>query len=96
MVEYMKSLSFSKEAKAVLMEGQSLWSTYHSATDNHATRQEYALNRSDVGWFQVRKALESRRVDSDAGRISFSAFEKAYMKLTEKLAPQVFALGFMR
>lgn len=96
MVEYMRGRSFSQEAKAVLKEGLALWSAYHSATDNHAIRQEYILNRADVGWFQVRKALEARRADSDSSQVSFGAFEKAYEKLTEKLVPQVFLLGFMR
>ena len=60
MVEYIKKLVFSKEAIAVLEEGRALWKEFYLDTDNHSTRNKYALNRVDVGWYQIRKALEVR------------------------------------
>lgn len=59
-------------------------------------REELKLNRPDVGWYQIRKALEKRNENSDFIPISFKAFETAYKILTNKLQPQVFELGFLR
>ena len=95
MVDYMKDLAISKEAQAVLDEGRALWRLFHSVTDTHTTRHKYFLNRPDVGWFQIRKALDERKLNSTT-IISFRSFDKAYEALTGKLAPQVYELGFLR
>ena len=94
MVQYLKGKKLSKEAKAVLSEGKKLWQAYFSQTDDHHTRQELKLNRADVGWYQIRKALEAR--SKDGIPVSFEAFKTAYDTLSDKLRPQVFELGFMR
>jgi hypothetical protein len=69
----------------VLSEGKELWKAYFQHTDSRAIRDELKLNRPDVGWYQIRKALQSRNTDGDFTPVSFSSFEKAYKKLTEKL-----------
>jgi hypothetical protein len=61
-----------------------------------AVRDEFKLNRPDVGWYQIRNALKARNASGDAVPVSFSAFESAYQTLSEKLRPQVFELGFLR
>ena len=94
MVDYLKGKKLSAEAKAVLKQGQILWQQYFSERDNHKTRQELKLNRPDVGWYQIRKALEARALDGAA--VDFSAFKTSYDLLSDKLRPQVFELGFMR
>ena len=94
MVQYLKGKKQSKEAKAVLSEGKKLWQAYFAQTDNHTTRQELKLNRADVGWYQMRKALEAR--GEDGVPVDFSPFKTAYEALSDKLRPQVFELGFMR
>lgn len=94
MVQYLKGKKMSKEAKAVLSEGKKLWQAYFAQTDNHTTRQELKLNRADVGWYQIRKALEAR--SKDGIPVDFSPFKTAYDALSDKLRPQVFELGFMR
>lgn len=96
MVRYMAGKTFSDEANKVLVEGRKLWSEYHKYTDSYTTREQYKLNRSDVGWYQIRHALKSRTKNSDYNVISFSEFEAAYRSLTEKLRPQVYAYGFLR
>ena len=96
MVEYMKGLTISPEAQAVLDEGRILWRLFHTGTDPHTIRHRYFLNRPDAGWFQVRRALEERKQGSAKGAISFGSFQKAYEALTAKLAPQVYELGFLR
>ena len=94
MVQYLKDKKQSTEAKAVLSEGKKLWQAYFAQTDNHTTRQALKLNRSDVGWYQIRKALEARSEDNLP--VDFSPFKTAYEALSDKLRPQVFELGFMR
>lgn len=94
MVQYLTDKKLSKEAKAVLSEGKKLWQAYFAQTDDYKTRQELKLNRADVGWYQIRKALEAR--SKEGIPVSFEAHKTAYEALSEKLRPQVFELGFMR
>ncbi|MBN2856658.1 MAG: hypothetical protein JXK51_10490 [Halothiobacillaceae bacterium] len=86
----------SAEAMAVLDAGRELWRRYFSATDVRSVRDTYKLNRADVGWYQIRNALKARNQSGDTLPVDFTAFESAYAALSEKLQPQVFALGFLR
>lgn len=96
MVQYLKDKTLSAEAMAVLAEGKKLWQVYFSATDVHTVRDELKLNRPDVGWYQIRKALQARNAGGDVAPVSFKPFEEAYKALTEKLQPQVYELGFLK
>jgi hypothetical protein len=105
MVQYMNSIrndelrinnGFSAEAEAVLDEGRKLWKAYFKHTDVHTVREELKLNRPDVGWYQVRKALEARNASGDFPPVSFTGFKNAYQTLTDKLVPMVYELGFLR
>ena len=96
MVRYMADKTFSKEANEVLKQGKALWQAYFAHTDERKIRDEYKLNRPDVGWYQVRKALQARNANSDFVPVSFKPFENAYQALTEKLQPMVYELGFLR
>lgn len=96
MVQYMKDKTFSKEAEEVLKQGKVLWKAYFAHTDDHTVRDTLKLNRPDVGWYQVRKALQARNSNSDFPPVSFKAFEDAYDALTEKLQPMVYELGFLK
>lgn len=96
MVQYLSGKKLSPEAKAVMDEGKKLWQIYFSMTDTRTIRDELKLNRSDVGWYQIRKALEMRNKDSLGTPIDFSSFKKAYEKLGDKLRPQVYELGFLK
>jgi hypothetical protein len=66
------------------------------STDVRTVRDQYKLNRADVGWYQVRNALKARNVSGDTAPVNHGPFELAYQALTEKLQPQVFNLGFLR
>jgi hypothetical protein len=55
-----------------------LWQAYFADTDVHTVLDEYKLNRVDVGWYQIRKALQSRNASGDFASVSFAAFEMAY------------------
>lgn len=97
MVKYLKGKKLSVEAKAVLAEGKKLWQAYFSRTDEYSVRESLKLNRTDVGWYQVRKALEARNADGGmVNPVDFSAFKTAYDTLGDKLRPQVFELGFLK
>lgn len=59
-------------------------------------RDEFKLNRADVGWYQIRNALKARNASGDFAPVDFSMFEAAYKALGDKLRPQVYSLGFLR
>ena len=88
--------AMSAEAKQVYEAGKILWQAYFQHTDVRSVRDELKLNRADVGWYQIRKALQARNSSSDYPPVSFKAFEEAYKALTEKLQPMVYELGFLR
>ncbi len=82
--------------RLVGLQGKKLWQAYFAHTDVHTVRDELKLNRPDVGWYQIRKALQARNASSDFPPISFRPFEEAYKALTEKLQPMVYELGFLK
>jgi len=96
MVKYMANKTFSPEAQEVLQEGKVLWQAYFAHIDGRSVRDELKLNRSDVGWYQIRKALQARNSGGDFVPVSFKPFEEAYKALSEKLQPQVYELGFLK
>lgn len=96
MVQYLADKQLSPEAVAVLDAGRELWRAYFTQTDERSVRDELKLNRADVGWYQIRKALQARNKNSDSIPTDFTAFELAYAKLTDKLRPLVYEYGFLR
>ena len=96
MVQYLADKKLSKEAKLVLEQGKILWQAYFAHTYVRTIRDELKLNRADVGWYQIRKALQARNAGSDFTPVSFKSFEDAYKALTEKLQRQVYELGFLK
>ena len=96
MVVYLANKILSTEASNVLKAGKVLWQAYFAHTDVHTVRDELKLNRPDVGWYQVRKALQARNASGDFAPINFKPFEEAYKTLTEKLQPLVYELGFLK
>lgn len=96
MVQYMADKTFSNESKNVLDEGRLLWQAYFAQIDVRTVRDELKLNRADVGWYQVRKAMQVRNLSGYAIPVSFKHFEEAYKNLTEKLKPLVYELGFLK
>ena len=93
MIEYIQDLDFSPEARAVLDAGREIWRHYHSNDFNHKIRAEFKLNRSDVGWYQIRKAIEA---NSENHEYDFKAFKSTYENLSAKLRPKVYELGFLK
>jgi hypothetical protein len=89
-------IGLTTEAQAVMQEGKKLWQAYFSATDVRTVRDELKLNRADVGWYQIRKAIQARNASGDTAVVSFKPFEEAYKSLSEKLQPMVYSLGFLK
>jgi len=96
MVQYLADKVLSPEACAVLDAGRALWAAYFLHTDVRSVRDEYKLNRADVGWYQIRNALKARNASGETTPVNFDLLEHVYQVLTEKLRPQVFNLGFLR
>ena len=96
MIQYLKTKQKSVDAQSVLNEGKLIWKQYFQETDVHTVREAFKLNRSDVGWYQIRNALKARNNNSNAKIVDFKNFEIAYGLLSSKLMPQVFELGFLR
>ncbi len=96
MVRYMEGKVFSAEAQAVLDEGKKIWQAYFKQSFNHRIRDEFKLNRADVGWYQIRMALKAQNETGNAIPVNFEPFETAYKTLTEKLRPQVYTYGFLK
>jgi hypothetical protein len=92
MVSYMKGLTFSPEAKAVLEEGRKLWTRFHGTDFPRRIRDEFKLGRPDAGWYQVRRSLKAY---GDTELTDFGSFDAAYGLLTTKLRPLVYELGFL-
>jgi hypothetical protein len=95
MVDYLKDITLSKEARAVMDAGLDIWRAYFAGDFERKIRTEFKLNRPDVGWYQIRKALEAASTDT-ANPFDFSTFKNAYDALSEKLRPMVYELGFLR
>lgn len=93
MAQYIARLTLSPEARAVLDAGRHLWRQYHATRFEKKIRDEFKLNRPDVGWYQVRRALEA---NADSEAVDFEPFKAAYAALSGKLRPQVYELGFLR
>jgi hypothetical protein len=96
MVQYLADKTLSPDAQAVLAAGRTLWQSYFAHTDPRTVRDEFKLNRADVGWYQIRNALKKRNESGDTVPVSFAPFEAAYTALSDKLRPQVFEMGFLR
>ncbi len=95
MVKYLLNKQLSAEAYAVLNAGRELWKSFFSHIDERSIREEFKLNRADVGWYQVRKSLERRNQSVGPTPVSFDTFNNQYKKLTDKLIPLVYEYGFL-
>jgi len=92
MAKHLSKLKVSTESKAVLDEGRQLWTQYFELSFGRTIRDEYKLNRPDVGWYQIRNALEANRKNEV---VDFEPLRSAYKTLSEKLRPQVYQYGFL-
>lgn len=99
MSEMLASLKLSKEARNVLTDGRKVWKSYFEAVEkkqiSKSIREEFKLNRSDVGWYQIRNTLE--KLSSIGTPVSYRAseIEVSYKALTEKILPEIYKKGIL-
>lgn len=96
MSKHIAKLKLSKEAKAVLNAGKTIWGNYFEHTDEYSVREQFKLNRPDVGWYQIRNALKARDANGSTPPVKWTPFETAYESLGDKLRPQVYHFGFLK
>ena len=82
----------SPEAKAVLAAGREPWRAYFHEKDSRSVREQFRLNRADVGWYQIRNALKARDALDASGMPALAA---AHGVLGDKLRPLVFHHGML-
>jgi hypothetical protein len=85
----MATKALSLEAESVLAQGKKLWAAYFEHTDAHRVRKTWHLDRSDVGWYQIRNVLKERTASGDFPPVDWKPFEAAYEELSVKLRAQV-------
>ena len=91
MSDYLHGKKLSKEARAVYDEGLKLWQALYRADIERKIRDEYLLDKSGAGWYQIRNALKKAVPQTD-----FAPFETAYAALAAKLEPLVYEYGFLK
>lgn len=91
MSDYLHGKKLSKEAQAVYDEGLKLWQAFYRADIERKIRDEYLLDKSGAGWYQIRNALKKAAPQTD-----FAPFETAYAALAAKLEPLVYEYGFLK
>jgi len=95
MVQHVANKTISKEARLVLSEGQKIWEKFFKVTDTKKVIHELFLNKSDVGWYQIRRALMLRNANNEGVPTSFSALDIAHKALAAKLLPFVYEYEFL-
>jgi hypothetical protein len=94
-----QSKALSREALNVMDAGKKLYQLYYQTNFNHKIREEFKLNKVDVGFYQIRKALNDFYNGAEKEqhyKELVNALKIHYTTLVEKLHPQVFDLGFLR
>jgi uncharacterized protein CbrC (UPF0167 family) len=93
-------LQLSKEAKNVLTAGKEIYKLYYQTSFNYKIKEQFKLNRADVGYYQIRKSLEEFYKHNEENKHSYNnlihQFKILYNNLTNKLHPQVYELGFLK
>lgn len=90
MAQHLANKTLSKEAKLVWEEGRRLWLLYFDHSNSHSLRAKWHLERTDVGWYQVRNVLKERTASGDYAPVDFKPFEDAYAALTNKIRPDIY------
>ncbi|WP_049253434.1 hypothetical protein [Neisseria elongata] len=91
MSDYLRDKTLSKEARSVYDEGLKLWQAFYRADIERKIRNEYLLDKSGAGWYQIRNALKKAAPQTD-----FAPFETAYAALAAKLELLVYEYGFLK
>lgn len=82
--------NLSPEAQALFAAGREAYRLFY-AQMAHLRTDKFRIETWDVGWWQVRNALEDR----DLGEAELAAVKGAHKALREKLLPQLTTYGFL-
>ncbi len=88
--KFLKDLTLSEEAKAVLEIGNQIWQFYF-ANLHLLNTPKFKIETWDAGWWQIRNALADQQMANDL----FEAMKEKHNILKNKLLPQVYAYGFL-
>lgn len=94
MSNFLSDKKLSKEAQQVLNVALEIYKLYYASSFNHKIREKYRLDRVDVGWYQIKKALEDQ--GDETYKKYMEQFKNLYQVLSDKLLEQVFEYGFLR
>ena len=87
----LQSIELSNEAQAVLDKASEiLRKTFKFRTMFNEDHPEYQINNWDASWYQI-KALAKEYCKED-----LEQFKELYKKLSDKMRPQVYELGFLK
>ncbi|MBR1579855.1 MAG: hypothetical protein IJ668_05085 [Selenomonadaceae bacterium] len=86
--DWLKVKILSAEATNVLNAARSIYKTFYARLRD-LDRKKYRLEAWDAGWYQIRRSLE------DAHLLDGEEFRLAFERLSAKLLPQVYELGFL-
>ena len=88
---YLKNIELSKEAEDVLNKAKEIVrKTFKFRSLFNEEHPEYQINNWDCGWYQI-KALAKDYAPAD-----LKEFTELYKKLSDKMRPMVYALGFLK
>ena len=77
------------EKIAIIQEAQKIYKVFYQNSDVFLL-EHWKIEDWDVGWYQIRMALKEFPYDEE------THFKAAVNKLSEKLLPQIYELGFLR
>jgi len=78
----------SEEAKSVLNEGRKIYQMFYLGIASMINIKAYKIEDWDVGWYQIRMIMKDI--------VNNSSLKVAFQKLSAKLEPQIYELGFLR
>ena len=87
----LQGITLSEEAQAVLDKAREIVrKTFKYRKLFNEEHENYQINNWDCGWYQI-KALAKEYAKED-----LEEFKTLYKKLSEKMLPMVYELGFLR
>ena len=88
---YLKGIELSKEASDVLEKAKDIVrKTFKYRSIFNEEHPEYQINNWDCGWYQI-KAVAKEYLAED-----YKEFTELYKKLSDKMRPMVYELGFLK
>jgi len=88
--KWLSDKELSEESQNVLEAGRCIYELYYKEYNN-LNKKKFKLDYWDVGWYQIRKSLEDKKLGTE----QLKKFKEKYKILTEKLRPKIYEYGFL-